>query len=114
VTSRCTVEENGKRRTFMVTLEPATGSTTTTQAAASSFPAATNGTPVHSSFGGTVEIVDIMVKKGDRVTKGQVVASVEAMKAQHDIRTPCDGQVTEIYAKIGDEVDSSKPILMIS
>jgi pyruvate carboxylase subunit B len=111
VTSRCTVEEAGKRRTFMVTLEPAGGSAAPAMAAAA--PAAASGTTVHSSFGGSVEIVDIMVKVGDRVTKGQTVAAIEAMKATHDIKAPCDGQVIEVYARIGDEVDSSMPILMI-
>lgn len=118
VTTRCTVDENGKRRTFTVTLEPVGRSAAPAIAAAPAAPAvaapaATNGTPVHSSFGGSVEIVDIMVKVGDRVTKGQAVAAIEAMKARHDIKAPCDGQVTEVYAQIGDEVDSSRPILMI-
>ncbi|MCK4460338.1 MAG: biotin attachment protein, partial [candidate division Zixibacteria bacterium] len=122
VTSRCTVEENGQRRTFMVTLEPASGggvaavSTVAPVAApaAPAVPASSNGTPVYSSFAGSVEIVDIVVKVGDAVTKGKTVAQVEAMKATHDIKAPCDGTVSEILAQIGDEIDSSKPILMIA
>jgi biotin carboxyl carrier protein len=43
-----------------------------------------------------------------------VVAAVEAMKAKHDIKAPCSGIVTTINAKIGEELDSSKPILTIS
>ncbi len=118
VTSRCTVEENGQRRTFMVTLEPASGggvaAVSTVAPAAIAAPASSNGTPVHSSFAGSVEIVDIVVKVGDAVTKGKTVAQVEAMKATHDIKAPCDGTVSEIFAQIGDEIDSSKPILMIA
>ena len=119
VTSRCTVEENGQRRTFMVTLEPASGGgvaavSTVAPAAAPAVPASSNGTPVYSSFAGSVEIVDIMVKVGDTITKGKTVAQVEAMKATHDIKAPCDGTVSEIFAQIGDEIDSSKPILMIA
>ena len=121
VTSRCTVEENGQRRTFMVTLEPASGggvaavsTVAPAAAAAPAVPASSNGTPVHSSFAGSVEIVDIVVKVGDAVTKGKTVAQVEAMKATHDIKAPCDGTVSEIFAQIGDEIDSSKPILMIA
>jgi biotin carboxyl carrier protein len=42
------------------------------------------------------------------------VAYIEAMKAQHDILAPCNGKISAIYVALGDEVDSSKPILTIS
>jgi biotin carboxyl carrier protein len=96
-------------------MEPSGGTqAAAAEAAPAAVPAASNGTPVFSSFAGTVEIVDIMVKVGDSVSKGQAVAAVEAMKAKHEIKAPCDGKVTEIQAAIGDELDSSKPIMMIS
>lgn len=117
VTSRCTVQENGRTRTFMVTVEPIGASNPapapTAQAAPAAVPAQSNGTPVYSTFAGMVEVVDLLVKVGDTVTKGQVVAKVEAMKAQHDIKTPTDGKVSSIDVQIGDEIDSSKPILTI-
>jgi len=114
-TTRCIVEENGKKRTFVITMEPQSGSQeAATQPKAAAAPVADNGTPVFSSFAGMVEIVDIMVKVGDSVNKGQVVAAVEAMKAKHDIKAPCAGRVSEIHAKIGDELDASKPIMTIS
>jgi pyruvate carboxylase subunit B len=121
VTSRCVVEENGGRRTFTVTVEPINFTGTAgnpsgagVATAVAEQPAATNGTPIYSTFAGQVEVVDIKVKIGDSVTKGQVVAQVEAMKAQHDIKTPIPGKVTSIHVAIGDEVDSTKPILTVS
>jgi len=121
VTTRCTVEENGARRTFTVTVEPlSTGGGQAVQsnpapaATAIAQPPSTNGTGVFSTFAGSVEVTDIKVKVGDAVSKGQVVAEVEAMKAQHDIKSPVDGKVDKIHVDIGDEVDSSKPILTIS
>jgi len=116
VTSRCTVEENGAKRTFVVTLEPVTGAgvPAAAPAAAPVAPAVTGGTPVHSTFAGFVEVVDITVNVGDTVSKGGVVAAVEAMKAKHDIKTPCDGKVTAIHVKIGDEIDSTKPIMTLA
>jgi biotin carboxyl carrier protein len=36
------------------------------------------------------------------------------MKAKHDIKSPKDGTVVAILAEIGDEIDSSKPILTIT
>jgi pyruvate carboxylase subunit B len=109
-TTRCTVEENGTSRTFVVTLEPATATESTAGAAA----APSGGTPVHSTFAGSVEVVDILVKEGEKVGVGAVVAAVEAMKAKHDIKSPVAGQVTGIHVRIGDEIDSSKPIMTIA
>jgi pyruvate carboxylase subunit B len=121
-TTRCTVEENGTMRTFVVTLEPATQavgasaapapSAASAAAAAPAPPAA--GTPVHSTFAGSVEVVDLLVKLGDTVAVGTVVAAVEAMKAKHDIKSPVAGRVAAIHVKIGDEIDSSKPIMTIA
>ena len=45
---------------------------------------------------------------------GVVVAAVEAMKAKHDIKSTIAGKVTAIHVAIGDEIDSSKPIMTIA
>ncbi|HOP06188.1 MAG TPA: biotin attachment protein [candidate division Zixibacteria bacterium] len=116
VVTQCTVEENGSRRVFSITVEPISvgDAIPTATPAAVAAPSTNGGTPVHSSFAGSVEVVDIVVKVGDQVTKGKVVAAVEAMKAKHDIKAPCDGTVSTILVKIGDEIDSSQPIMTIS
>ena len=118
VTNRVAVREGGKTRTFMVTVEPANGGTPA--AAVATAPAAApaggggGGEPVFSTFAGKVEITDILVKQGDRVHKGGVIAQVEAMKATHDIKSPREGTVTAVLARIGDEIDSSVPIVTIA
>jgi pyruvate carboxylase subunit B len=113
IISTCKVEEGGKVRTFVVTVEPVSPggslSTPATTPAASS-----TGTHVYSVFGGQVEVIDILVKVGDQVSKGAVVASIEAMKAQHDIKAPCAGTVSSVGVRIGEEIDASRPILTIS
>lgn len=117
VTTRCTVEENGVRRTFNITVEPINGASQPagSAAAVTAPPVSSNGgTPVHSSFAGLVEVVDVPVKVGDAVRKGQVVAAIEAMKARHDIKAPVDGTVAAVFVAIGDEIDARKPILTIS
>jgi len=111
VTSKCTIEENGKSRTFLVTVE-------TIIAAKDAQPLVEekskgNGEYVYSSFSGTVDVVDILVKVGDSVQMGQTVAQVEAMKAKHDIKSPRAGVVVSIAVSIGDEIDSGKPIMSI-
>ena len=112
VTSTCKVEEGGRVRTFVVTVEPA-GSEAASSAPAT--PAASStGTCVYSVFSGEVEVIDILVKVGDEVSEGAVVASIEAMKAQHDIKAPCSGTVTSVDVRIGDDIDATKSILTIS
>jgi pyruvate carboxylase subunit B len=119
VTSRCTVTENNISREFTVTVEPiqASDSAPSLNPAVAAPPEAApvpSGTPVLSTFAGAVEVSEILVKVGDKVSEGQVVAKVEAMKAQHDIVAPVSGIVSAVHVILGDEVDSSKPILTIS
>lgn len=111
VVNKCTVEENGTIRTFNITIEPI--------AAANSekpvIKTETNGgVPVYSTFSGIVDVVDVLVKPGDRVSKGQVIVQVEAMKAKHDIKASKDGTIQDINIAVGDEIDSSIPMLTIS
>ena len=114
VTSRIVVEENGKRRTFNVTVEPVTAQSTNPQQAAAAPSTETVGEKaIYSTFAGSVEVVDILVKEGDTVREGQVVAQVEAMKAQHDIKSSLEGTVVKINVEIGDEVDSSHPLIFL-
>jgi len=125
VNTRVKVEEAGKTRTFSVTLEPVGGGETAgmaesaepkggTATAVESPPAATGGRDVFSTFAGSVEIADLLVGVGDRVAEGDVVAEVEAMKAKHEIRAPAGGTVAAIHVAIGDEIDSSTPIMTIA
>lgn len=119
-TTRCTVVEGGNTRTFTITLESATGAPAQAAPAAAPQPVAAapaqtaQQVPIYSTFAGAVELVDIKVKVGDEVSKGQAVAAVEAMKATHDIKSPYAGTVISIQARIGDEVDSTKPILTLA
>ena len=116
VTTKCTVKIDGQSKTFVVTVEPlGSAEPQPGHHIPAATPAApTNGVPVFSTFAGSVEVVDIMVKVGDKVEKGQAVAAVEAMKAKHEIRAPRDGVVLSVSVQIGDEIDSSRPILILA
>lgn len=125
--TRCTVEEGGKTRTFTVRLEPLDGQGNPAAApregmaaaGAGAAPAAqsSNGPPagraVFSTFAGSVEVVDVMVKEGDRIDEGAVVVAVEAMKAKHDIRSPWAGTVSAVHVSVGKEIDSTTPLVTI-
>ena len=112
VTTTCTVVEGDTTRRFKITIDPPAGSAAPAPAAAAA-PPSTNGTPVFSPFEGKVELIDILVKVGDAVTSGQVVAAVEAMKAKHDVKAPCAGKVTSIDASLGDDILAGQSILSI-
>ena len=110
ITTTCTVEDNGRRRQFRITIDPPpAGSATAPKTAAGG-----ESVPVYSPFEGKVEVVEIRVKAGDPVTRGQVVAAVEAMKAKHDVKCPCDGVVCRVDAALGTTVARGVPILTVS
>jgi pyruvate carboxylase subunit B len=119
-TTQCTVQEGGKTRTFTITLEPVDAAAPRTEGrngkADTPSPArggSADGTKIFSTFAGAVEVVDILVKVGDEVAEGAVIAEVEAMKAKHDIRTPKAGTVRGVHVRIGTEIDSTTPIATI-
>jgi len=113
VKTKCTIEEAGKSRVFTVTIEPISDGKNSAKTGEKAAAVRRNGKPIFSTFAGKVDVVDILVKEGETITQGQVIAQVEAMKAKHDIKAQDEGIVSAIYVKIGDEIDSSQPILTI-
>ena len=115
VTTTCTVVDGATTRNFKITIEPPAGMTAAAPVAVAAAPVAvpSNGTPVFSPFEGKSELVEIKVKVGDAVSQGQVVASVEAMKAKHDVKVPCSGKVLSIDASLGDDVMAGMAIMTI-
>jgi pyruvate carboxylase subunit B len=127
LTTTATVVEGGETRVFRITLEPATaeaedaarGSVGATPAVSAApppvaVPTADRGSfAVTSPFGGTVEVLDVRCAEGDRIEAGQVVAMVEAMKAEHEVRSPEAGVVLRVHARPGDEVAARAPILTL-
>ena len=59
------------------------------------------------------KVAKILVKEGDKVTKGQTVAMVEAMKMENEIHAAADGTVKAIYVKVGDNITPDDPLLNI-
>ena len=73
--------------------------------------AAAGGSTVNSPLTGVV--LEVKVKDGDKVTKGQVIMVLEAMKMENAIEAPCDGTVT-IKAQKGDSVLEGAPLAIIA
>ncbi len=59
------------------------------------------------------KIVDVKVKVGDQVKKGDILLILEAMKMQNEIDVPCAGEVTEVNVKVGDNVDNNTVVVRI-
>ena len=60
-----------------------------------------------------VEVIEILVKPGDAVTKEQSLITLESDKATMEIPSPSDGVVKELKIKVGDKVAKGSPILVL-
>ena len=74
-------------------------------------PAAAGGATVNSPLPGVV--LEIKVKDGDKVTKGQVIMVLEAMKMENAIEAPCDGTIT-VKSQKGDSVLEGATLAVIA
>ena len=74
-------------------------------------PAGGAGTTVSSPLPGV--ILDVCVKEGDAVKRGQTVMVLEAMKMENAIEATADGTVTAIKVGKGDSVLEGAPLIMI-
>lgn len=58
-------------------------------------------------------ILRVAVNVGDRVTEGQVLVILEAMKMENEIMAPCAGIVTQVLTSKGSTVDTGAPMIVI-
>ncbi|WP_374006621.1 biotin carboxylase N-terminal domain-containing protein [Delftia lacustris] len=59
------------------------------------------------------KVVSFAVKAGDKVSKGQPLAVMEAMKMEHTIAAPGDGVVAELLYAPGDQVTEGSELLRL-
>ncbi|MDR6538741.1 acetyl/propionyl/methylcrotonyl-CoA carboxylase subunit alpha [Variovorax soli] len=60
------------------------------------------------------KVVSFAVKAGDKVSRGQALAVMEAMKMEHTIAAPADGTVEELLYVPGDQVAEGAELLRIA
>lgn len=60
------------------------------------------------------KVVSFAVKAGDKVSKGQVLAVMEAMKMEHTIAAPAEGVVAELLYAPGDQVAEGAELLKLN
>ncbi len=58
-------------------------------------------------------IVAVQAKVGDKVSAGQTLVIMEAMKMEHAIKAPADGVVSEIFFAEGDQVAEGAELIAI-
>lgn len=101
------VTQNVSSKTVTTSAKPAA----TEQKSRTAKPATTSGA-VTSPMPGT--ILDVKVKEGDKVKKGQVLMILEAMKMENEIMASSDGQVKTVYVEKGASVNTGDPLVEIS
>jgi dihydrolipoamide dehydrogenase len=60
-----------------------------------------------------VEVIEVLVKPGDAISKEQSLITLESDKATMEIPSPDAGVVKEIRIKVGDKVSQGSPILVL-
>jgi 3-methylcrotonyl-CoA carboxylase alpha subunit len=60
------------------------------------------------------KVIAFLAKAGDRVTEGQPLAVMEAMKMEHTIAAPRDGTIAELLYAVGDQVSEGGELLRMA
>ena len=56
-------------------------------------------------------VVNILVKKGDRVYRGQDLVVIESMKMESGVSSPCDGIVDNVAVTVGKTVETDEVLI---
>jgi len=56
-------------------------------------------------------IIDVLVSKGDKVTKGDALLILEAIKMGNVIKVPTDVTIQKINVLVGDNVDKNQTLI---
>ena len=57
------------------------------------------------------KIIDLRVKAGDTVSKGQPLLVLEAMKMEHTLAAPTDGKIKSVRYAVGEQVDEGAELV---
>ncbi len=109
------VDVGGERWTVKVVAGPAgrTSPAPTAPPAAATVPPATEGpgVPVIPPMPG--KVLEVRVRDGDRVHRGDVLLRLEAMKMVNEILSPADGTVRELRVSAGTNVRAREPMMFV-
>jgi 3-methylcrotonyl-CoA carboxylase alpha subunit len=57
------------------------------------------------------KIIDLRIKAGDTVSKGQPLLVLEAMKMEHTLAAPTDGKIKSVRYAVGEQVDEGAELV---
>ncbi len=60
------------------------------------------------------QIVEVLVANGDQVSEGQTMLILEAMKMQQPIKSDFSGVVSDLTAKVGDQVNDGQLLVKVT
>ena len=60
-----------------------------------------------------VEIIEVLVKNGDKINKGDPIITLESDKSSVEVPSPYSGKILNINIKIGDKVSEGDTVLVI-
>jgi len=59
------------------------------------------------------KIISIHVKKGDKLSEGDAILSIESMKIENIIRADKDCEIDDILFSVGDQVSAEEPLVLL-
>ncbi len=59
-------------------------------------------------------VIKVLVVEGQHVGEGELLFVLEAMKMEHEVRSPSEGQITSLYVGVGDQVEAGKILAVVS
>lgn len=72
---------------------------------------ASEGTPVKAALPGNV--LKVLVTEGDSIAEGDVIAVVEAMKMETEIKSPVSGTVKSVEIEVGNKVQTGQVLVTV-
>ena len=70
-----------------------------------------NTTNVFAPIQGNV--LNVLVEKGKKVKKGDVLLLIEAMKLENEVNSPVDGEIVDVLVNKGQEVTNNQILVKI-
>ena len=59
------------------------------------------------------KVVEVKIKKGSSVKKGDTLVILEAMKMEHKVSAPANGKILKVLISQGDQVENGQTLVVL-